>query len=582
SLLSLLVVSSASVGRSQDTVTGAFLGTVTNSLTGEAITGAAIEIINEQTGLSIPKTTDAQGRFYQGLLAPGIYRIRVGAQGFQTREVLQRLFITRTGEVVPVPVQLDPISAATAAATPVPSTEEGSDVRARLNTADASRGDSFTEIEVATLPLGATTFVRTFDQLALLLPGVAPPPQTLGSVAGPGVGAGVGSAGQFSVNGLRSRGNNFTVDGSDNNDEDIGVRRQGFVALIPQPIESVQEYQVITLLAPAQFGRNLGGQVNAVSKSGGNETHGTIYGMFNSSQLNARNVFDTTFGNSATELRTQTGQAVLLNNAPIVVRNQSGGEDSFTFVQGGFVLGGPLQKTRMFYFVSAEGQLINASEEESFVVPTLEQRGVFRSGATGLFRDPFTGAAVATVPSSRNGAALFNLFPFPNSPDGAYGVNTFTELLPADARGAVASFRWDRNFDYRGRPQSVTARYNFTQDRRIVPVTGGALFSSLQPRVRTQNLSVYANSKISGNDATPLMFNQLRLSYGRTRLVFDELRDPFLVPSAGLPNEPFLLNAAARLNITHPAAPGIPNTGPVSFISPLPTGSATRFVTSVE
>src|SRR5512133_2320424 len=106
--------------------------------------------------------------------------------------------------------------------------------------------------------------------------GVARPAQTVGTVAGPGVGAGVGSAGQFSVNGLRSRGNNFTVDGSDNNDEDIGVRRQGFLALIPQPIESIQEYQVITLLAPAQFGRNIGAQVNAVSKSGGNQTHGSV------------------------------------------------------------------------------------------------------------------------------------------------------------------------------------------------------------------------------------------------------------------------------------------------------------------
>lgn len=273
----LTVMFMAAPARSQDTVTGAFLGTVTNSLTGEPITGAAVEIINEQTGLSIPKTTDSEGRFYQGLLAPGIYRIRVSALGFQTREVLQRLFITRTGEVVPVPVQLDPASAATATTTPAtPLTEEDSDVRARINTADGRRGDSFTEIEVVTLPLGATTFVRTFDELALLLPGVAPPPQTIGNVAGPGVGAGVGSAGQFSANGLRSRGNNFTVDGSDNNDEDIGVRRQGFVALIPQPIESIQEYQVITLMAPAQFGRNIGAQVNAVSKSGGIKSHGAV------------------------------------------------------------------------------------------------------------------------------------------------------------------------------------------------------------------------------------------------------------------------------------------------------------------
>jgi len=568
--------------RAQDTVTGAFEGTISDSQTGTALKGALVEIINQQTNVVISLRADYRGRFYQGLLLPGIYRIRVSSPGYRTHEVLQRLKITYTGEVVPVPVALDPAPAGVVTLPAPAPVLSDTDIRASIITVDARRSGSFPAEEITSLPLGGTTLARTFDELALLLPGVAPPPQTLGSVAGPGVGAGVGSAGQFSVNGLRSRGNNFTVDGSDNNDEDIGVRRQGFVALIPQPIESVQEYQVITLLAPAQFGRNLGGQVNAVSKSGGDETHGTISGMFNSSQLNARNAFDTTFGNSATDLRTLTGQPVLLNGAPIVVRNQSGGEDSFTFVQGGFVLGGPLQKTRMFYFVSAEGQLINASEEKSFTVPTLEQRGVFRSGATGLFRDPFTGAAVATVPSSRNGAALFNLFPFPNSPNGVYGVNTYTELLPADARGAVASARWDRNFDYRGRPQSVTARYNFTQDRRIVPVTGGALFSSLQPRVRTQNLSVYANSKISGKDATPLMFDQLRLSYGRTRLVFDEVRDGFLLPSASLPNEPFLLNAASRLNITQPAAPGIPNTGTVSFISPLPTGSATRFVTSVE
>src|SRR2546430_8954920 len=129
--------------------------------------------------------------------------------------------------------------------------------------------------QVEALPLGGTTLTRSFDELALLLPGVAPPPETQGGVSGPGVGPGVGSAGQFAVNGMRSRANNFTVDGSDNNDEDIGVRRQGFVALIPQPIESIKEFQIITLLAPAQYGRNVGSQVNAISKSGG---IGTMHG----------------------------------------------------------------------------------------------------------------------------------------------------------------------------------------------------------------------------------------------------------------------------------------------------------------
>src|SRR6266850_7078754 len=201
---------------------------------------------------------------------------------------------------------------------------------------------------------------------------------------GQGWGAGVGSAGQFSVNGLRSRGNNFTVDGSDNNDEDIGARRQGFVALIPQPIESIQEYQVITLLAPAQFGRNIGAQVNAVSKSGGSKTHGTVYGTFNSSQLNARNFFDTTFGNITSTLRAhnqdvliQTRNTVtggVISQQPLTVTNESGDKDSFTFWQGGLVLGGPLKRDHLFYFTSLEREVTNATEEHSFAVPTIQQR----------------------------------------------------------------------------------------------------------------------------------------------------------------------------------------------------------------
>src|SRR6266540_479321 len=323
----LLMLSVFILAHAQDTVTGAFEGIVSDSQTGVALKGALVEIINQQTNLTFILSTDYRGRFFQGLLLPGIYTVRVSMPNYQTKQVLQRLRITYTGEVVPVPVALDPQSAAvtpTAAPTP-PLAVEDTDIRASIVTSDGRRSGSFSEEEVVTLPLGGTTITRSFDELALLLPGVAPPPQTLGSVAGPGVGAGVGSAGQFAVNGLRSRANNFTVDGSDNNDEDIGVRRQGFVALIPQPIESIQEYQVITLLAPPQFGRNIGAQVNAVSKSGGNETHGTVYGFFNSSQLNARNFFDTTFGNSVTPLRA-AGKPVLLNGRQLTVTNQSGGE----------------------------------------------------------------------------------------------------------------------------------------------------------------------------------------------------------------------------------------------------------------
>ncbi|HLL70383.1 MAG TPA: carboxypeptidase-like regulatory domain-containing protein [Pyrinomonadaceae bacterium] len=551
------VDTSVTTVHAQDTVTGAFEGMVTNSVTGAVIAGASVEIINQQTGQSIPKTSDTRGRFYQGLLSPGVYTIRVSATGFATREVRQRLFITRTGEVVPVPVALDPAPAVAPAAptpTPLPQTEVDTDIRARINASDARQGGAFTEEEVSTLPLGSSTFTRTFDELTFLLPGVAPPPQTLGSVAGPGIGAGVGSAGQFSVNGLRSRANNFTVDGSDNNDEDIGVRRQGFFSLVPQPIESIREYQAITLLAPAQFGRNIGAQVNAVSKSGGSSLHGTLYGFLNTSQLNARNPFDSTGGNNAFALSAGNNQPVLLDNQPLAVRNGSGGEDSFTLGQGGFALGGPLKRDRIFYFVSAEGTRANSTREESFAVPTVEQRGFGGTGATGLplgLLDP--NEPFRAFPTSVDGDAIFSLFPFPNNPSGIYGANTFTQTLPSGGRGVIASAKVEGNFKLRGREQNITERYNFTEDSRFIPVSGGAIFSTLKPRVRTQNNSFYLNSELSGANSTRPLFNQLRLSYGRTRLNFAEERDQtYQLPNTLLPGTPFLLNAPLLENFTFP------------------------------
>jgi hypothetical protein len=450
------------------------------------------------------------------------------------------------------------VPSAAAAAAAVAS---GNEIRSSINTLDARRSGSFSENEVSALPLGGTTYTRSFDELALLLPGVAPPPQTLGSVAGPGQGAGVGTSGQFAVNGLRSRANNFTVDGSDNNDEDIGVRRQGFLSLVPQPIESIREYQAITLLAPAQFGRNFGANVNAVSKSGGNQVHGSVYGFFNSSQLNARNVFDSANGNGLTQVASNSGNAVSLDGQPLQVRNHSGGKDSFTLGQFGATLGGPIRREKTFYFLSAENQRLNATQEENFIVPSIEQRGAFGSGATGLSRDPFNpSVTVRTRPTNASGDAFFSLFPFANNPSGIYGTNTYTQILPASARGIVGSFKLDHNFKLGDLTQSLTGRYNVTDDWRQIGKTGEAIFSSLKPEVRTQNISVFFNSQLSSR-----LFNQVRLSYGRTRLEFQEVRpctvsdaaysNDCLIGSDRFPKRPFLLNRVSTENLTQPGTP---------------------------
>ena len=113
--LAALTLCAGSLAQAQDTLTGAFEGNVTNSQTGAPLKDAGVEIINQQTGVVIKLQTDYRGRFYQGLLPPGNYAVRVSHSGYQTREVPERLRITNIGEVVPVPVALDPAPLAGAA-----------------------------------------------------------------------------------------------------------------------------------------------------------------------------------------------------------------------------------------------------------------------------------------------------------------------------------------------------------------------------------------------------------------------------------------------------------------------------------
>lgn len=105
-------------------------------------------------------------------------------------------------------------------------------------------------------------------------------------------------------------------------------------------------------------------------------------------------------------------------------------------------------------------------------------------------------------------------------------------------------------------------RINLTQEMSILPVTGGALFSSLRPRVRTQNVAFFLNRTIAKN-----LTDTVRLSIGRTRLTFDEVRDAFLSKSTFFPNTPFLLNAPLLLNITEPIITASGKLQPPTYIS---------------
>src|SRR5437870_4598940 len=298
--------------------------------------------------------------------------------------------------------------------------------------------------------------------------------------------------------------------------------------------------------------------------------HGSFYGFLNTSQLNAPNFFDTTSGNFISPLRSGNKAVLDCTNSnfsggfcttanggvPITTSFNAGKKDSFTLGQGGAVIGGTLVPGKLFYFVSLEGQLLNASKETHFAVPTVKQRGAFNSGDVGLSLNPLTGGPTFAFPTSAAGDAIISFFPFPNNPNGPYGANTFTEVVSASAQSKIASGKIDSNFKAFGKQHSFTARYNFTQDWRDIPAVGGALFARLRPRVRTQNFSTYLNTpELTGNAS-----NQLRLSYGRTRLIFDEGRDTdFLAPLRSSFKDPaearFLLNRPVLFTNTLPGDP---------------------------
>ncbi|MCY7347431.1 MAG: carboxypeptidase-like regulatory domain-containing protein, partial [Pyrinomonadaceae bacterium] len=539
-LLGIFAAANPNAVRAQGPNDGSFVGTVADSVTNAWIPDAKVEFINRRNNVVNYAKSDKNGRFQRGSLPPALYLIRVTAPNYQVREIEQTIVATKSNDVREIPIKLVKIPVAVVENNPNPSpdpnpqpapvpsptsttatvtgsqddNQSGSDSTENLSL-NPRRDQAFDAARVSTLPLGGTTLTRTFDELSLLAPGVAPPPQAIGNSIGPGIGGGVGTSGQFSVNGLRSRANNFTVDGSDNNDEDIGVRRQGFFTLVPQPVESIQEYQIITLLAPAEFGRNLGAQVNAISKSGGNRFSGTLFGFFNSDQFNSRNFFDNAGGDTTTGLTGRnfngTTIPVLLgepSQSPPQIRvfNDAGEKDSSTLLQGGFAVGGKIIRNKMFFFASGEGQNLNAVQERHFAVPTVEQRGLFGLGVDGLaqcigFNPRIVngvcltgfGNGVATnfsrgFPTSEGGNAVFSLFPFANDPTGVYGRNTYTQALSADARGRLFSGKIDYNFPlFNQQTQTFTARYNYTDDRRDLTDVGGALFSSIRPKVRTDN-----------------------------------------------------------------------------------------------
>ena len=196
----------------QSNVSGRFFGVVRDRATHAVIPDATATFKNLRTGSLTTARSGSDGQFSYTPLPPDDYEIEVKADGYLPQMQRQILTAMQPTPVEPIPFELIKETIA-ANATPIPPTTDNTNLQPTPTPApprtetesislNPSRGAVFDIRAVLGLPLGGTTLTRSFDELAFLVPGVYLPPQAIGNTVGPGIGGGVGTSGQFSVNGL--------------------------------------------------------------------------------------------------------------------------------------------------------------------------------------------------------------------------------------------------------------------------------------------------------------------------------------------------------------------------------------------
>ena len=250
---------------------GTIVGTVKDP-NDALVTGAKVTVTNNATGDTHEAESGGEGTYTVTNLDPGKYRVNVVATGFQP--VLFEVVTVETNARVPLDVKLS-LEGATGVTVTV--TTEG----APLTESETSvRGDLITGRQVTDLPMPQ----RNFTLLATLSPGVTRP--TVGVLGGGGNfesgGNPTGTSTESTrfresggsvlvVNGARPTNNNFTLDGTDNNEGQFGQ-----IGIYPPP-DAIAEFKIETSVAPAEGGRAGGGIISTTLKSGSNGVHGTAY-----------------------------------------------------------------------------------------------------------------------------------------------------------------------------------------------------------------------------------------------------------------------------------------------------------------
>jgi len=453
--------------------TGSFSGTVTDK-SGSVIAGATVRAISEGTGQSREARTDDAGHYLIPLLPVANYTLHVEYSGFQTTE--ERGVRLQVDEARVLDFSLTPAA--------VSSQVEVLATAVTVETTNPSLGQVITSQQVAQLPLNG----RDFVQLATLTPGTTQETNP-NSFFTQGADSEVAARGSFSlsVGGSRPNSTDWLLDGVDNNELTAGGIG------IFSSIDDIQEFKVLTYNYSAQYGTRAGPTVLVTTKNGTNDFHGSLYEFLRNTSLDAKSFFATS-------------------------------PEKFNLNQYGGSLGGPIRKSKTFFFLDGEQKDQRHGITFTGLVPSEAMRtGDFTDDAFGnpVFGTAMVGGQLLNVPAVVNpnmigasvnpnapvnvyfqcdgagnplpvnangsqaqgtacakvpaglinnvGQALINLYPAPNANNPTAGYNFVNEPVRS-LDETKFDIRLDHNFSS---ADTVFARFSYDQATSYVPGGGG-------------------------------------------------------------------------------------------------------------
>jgi hypothetical protein len=441
--------------------TGAIEGVVTDR--GAAVVAAAkVTVTNSQTGFTRTVVSDADGFFRVPAVPVGVYNLVVEAPRFATFSLAA--IQVNVNQAVRVDVRLA-----------VGSVAESVTVAGRVQLVETSSnalGAVVSGREIVDLPLNG----RNFTQLGLLQTGVAP------LTAGVATAGGSLREGQaYAVNGMRPEQNVYLVDGAQN------INRMDGGYALKLPVDAVAEFRIMTQSAPPEFGGTGGATTSVVTRSGGNQYHGSLYEFVRNDAFDARNYFS--------------------ESVEPLKQNQFG-----------VTTGGPIVKDRVMFFGYYEGFRNDQGITTSSTVPTPGQR-------RGDFSDlgyPLINVAAGGVPipgnkipaAAINPVALnvINLYPLGNVSPSIYRATLMGRNYSDQAGGRV-----DVNVSS---SDQLFGRYSYSGGYDINPVS---VRGTDVPGFPTRDDLATQSAALSENHVfSSAMLNSMRGSYLRHKFFFDQ------------------------------------------------------------